>query len=160
MNKKRNLWVMVLFGILTFGIYNLVVVLRLLKSYYSLEGSGKVGYSARMSLWSFYYLTYMGSIMFMVLTVRDGQAGLLTFIAACLIMFVMLSGIMLLVGEFETITGVSNKVGLRTSEAYRYIIPCLAYGNITIVSLVMQSRMNTLIDLENAGKIKLTVTEV
>lgn len=144
---------MALFGILTLGIYNLVVFIKLLKNFHYLGGEN-TGYRTKSLLWLFYYLTYMSGVFILaILTIANNESTMTLVIFFLSLLFIVCSGIWLLIREFENIAIISNKYGVVTSESYKYLAPFVSYGSIFTVSIVMQSRLNTLIKLEKENRI-------
>ncbi len=149
MNKKRDLFAMVIFGLLTLGIYNLIVTLRLMKSFYNLNGTPEI-YSKRVGMYCVYYIAMISNVLFYGYCYINGSS-FLGFIALCISMFIYLSAIVMVMVEYAIVSKISNSYGIVTSEAYRYIIPCLTGFNTIVISLTMQTKLNKIIDLQNDG---------
>ncbi len=149
MDKKRDLYAMLLFGILTLGIYNLVVTLKLMKNFYTLNGTPEI-YSKRVGMYCLYYIAGIASYGLYAYSFAQGS-NILMFSSMVLVMFIYLSAIIMVMVEYAVITVVSRQYGIVTGEAYRYIVPCLTGFNTIVISLTMQTMLNKIIDLKNSG---------
>ncbi len=149
MNKKRDLFAMLLFGILTLGIYNLIVTLKLLRNFYDLNGTPEV-YSKRVGMYCMYYFALIANVGFYSYCFLNDNK-FLAFIALAVTMFIYLTSIMMVMVEYAVVSKIANSYGIVTSEAYMYIIPCLTGFNTIVISLTMQAKLNKILDLQNEG---------
>ncbi len=149
MNKKRDLFAMILFGIFTLGIYNLIITLKLIKSFYNLNGTAEL-YKKRVGMYCLYYVAMIANLGFYAYCFIN-QNTFLAFIATAMLLFIYITAIVMVMVEYAIISEVSNQYGIVTSEAYRYIVPCLSGFNTFVLSITMQTKLNKIIDLQNQG---------
>ncbi len=147
--KKRDLVMMLIFGLLTFGIYNFFATLSILKSFYTLSGNPQA-FGKRMGQWGVMYLALIVSFITTIgLTIN--QYGFFGFIASVVMFMILMMMIMMFVAEFAVVTKVANDFGVKTRPAYMYIFPCIAYNNFVIVSIVLQTKLNRVLDEKTDG---------
>ncbi len=163
MTEKKDLWLVFLLGIFTCGIYNIVVAVTALKSIYKLNGDERA-FEKRIVYWILYYAGYYilliayyvtqftGTVMAEVnnfdstgLAVMLGTMGVIWIVW---LLFPIIS-LFLYYHEFGVLTDASNKFGIKTTQGYKMAVVLLGAANVAVASLILQARLNKLVDLQN-----------
>ncbi len=155
--KKRDLVVMWLFGLLTLGIYSFFATLSILKGFYKLSNNEQA-FKKRMAQWGIMYLGLIVSFIATIALAYYGY-GFFGFIASVGLFMILMMMIMMCVAEFAVVTKVANDNGVKTRQSYMYIVPCLAYNNFVIISLVLQTKLNKILEEKAGSEIVDKVTE-
>ncbi len=142
--KKRDLVIMWLLGVITLGIYSFCATLSILKGFYTLSGNEQV-FKKRMSQWLVMYIALIVSII-STIALAVGQYGFFSFISSVIMFMILIMMITMMVAEFALVAKVSNDYGVKTRLGYMYIVPCLAYNNFNILALVLQTKLNKVLD--------------
>ncbi len=164
MTEKKDLWLVFLLGLITCGIYNIVVAISALKSIYKIKGDEEA-FGNRIIIWIIYYSAYfvftIGINVVQIVAVflsadsasSDTAGSIIALTSGLGIMFISIAipiiAMVLYYQEFEVLTQVSNNYGIKTTPGYKMACILLGAASIQIASLVLQARLNKLIDLEN-----------
>ncbi len=142
--KKRSLVTMWLFGLITLGIYSFFATLSILKGFYKLNGTEEA-FRKRMNLWGLMYFSFIAAFIATIAFGINGY-GFLGFAAGVVVFMILMTMITMFVQEFAVVAKVSNDFGIKTGIGYMYIVPCLAYNNFIVISLVLQNKLSKVLD--------------
>ncbi len=163
MTEKKDLWLVFLLGLITCGIYNMVVAITALKRIYKINGNEQ-GFNKRIVIWIFYYASYyilfiamyifviVGTLMLESATFEEAGfilAGLGSVVWMISWLAIPIIGLILYYQEFNVLTEVSNKNGIKTTPGYKIAVILLGAANAVTASLILQARLNKLLDLQN-----------
>ncbi len=163
MTEKKDLWLVFLLGLITCGIYNMVIAITALKRIYKINGNEQ-GFNKRIVMWiiyySSYYVLFFAMYIFVIVGALMTESNALENAGYALIAFstvawfvvwlaIPIIGLILYYQEFNVLTIVSNKHGIKTTPGYKIAAVLLGAANPMTASLIFKARLNKLLDLQN-----------
>lgn len=147
MYKRRNLWVMIILQICTFGIYGFYAFYKNLECIYSFSENKGSLFKQRILKWIILFvITFISGVISTILVaVGVLSVGPALFLFAIIGLSVQLIILFMLVKEFDLLGEISNNYGIPTSDVYRYLYAIVTCSTPILSALVFQIRLNTIV---------------